>query len=175
MTIDDIIKRVVLPNEGGYVNNPHDAGGETNFGITAAVARQQGYAGPMKAMPRAFAVEVYRRQYADAPGFSAIGAVSMPIASELIDTGVNMGPQVAGRFLQRALNALGDYGLIVDGNIGPVTAKALTDFLAKRGAEGERRLLLLLNAEQGSKYLELAEARTGNRTFLYGWLARIAA
>ena len=31
-TFDEIIE-VVLEHEGGYVNDPHDAGGETNFGI----------------------------------------------------------------------------------------------------------------------------------------------
>ena len=31
-TFDDIIEEV-LKHEGGYVNDPDDAGGETNFGI----------------------------------------------------------------------------------------------------------------------------------------------
>ena len=30
---DDIIE-VVLKHEGGYVNDPNDLGGETNYGIT---------------------------------------------------------------------------------------------------------------------------------------------
>lgn len=180
MTIDDIIANVVLSNEGGYVNDSRDAGGETNFGITVATARQQGYAGPMRDMPRSFAIEVYRRQYADAPGFTAIGAISMPIARELIDTGVNMGPKVAATFLQRALNGLNNQGrdyadLIVDGSAGAATRAALSAYLAKRGAEGERRLLALLNAEQGERYLTLAEGRAANEAFLYGWLARIEA
>ena len=30
---------LLIGNEGGYVNNPADPGGETMFGITARVAR----------------------------------------------------------------------------------------------------------------------------------------
>jgi lysozyme family protein len=174
MTFDQILADV-LRNEGGYVNDPNDAGGETMFGITKAVARASGYTGPMKDLPKARALEIYRGKYIVAPGFGLVGNVSMPIAAELVDTGVNMGPTVAGRFLQRALNGLGDGSLVVDGNVGPATIAALKAFLTKRGAEGERRLLALLNAEQGVRYLELAEARAQNRTFLYGWLGRIAA
>lgn len=177
--IDTIIERV-LANEGSYANDARDAGGETNFGITIATARAQGYAGAMRDMPRSFAVEVYRRQYVTAPGFDRIAAISMPIAAELVDTGVNMGPKVPGQFLQRALNALNNGGkdypdLVVDGACGPGTRAALGAFLAKRGPEGERRLLALLNALQGERYVSLAEGRAANEAFMYGWLARVAS
>jgi lysozyme family protein len=174
MTFDEILAEV-LRNEGGYVNDPNDAGGETMYGITKAVARSNGYTGPMKGLPKATAIEIYRAKYIIGPGFGLVGNLSMPIAAELVDTGVNMGPSIAGRFLQRALNGLGDGGLVVDGNIGPATLNALKAFLAKRGVEGERRLLALLNSLQGTRYLELAEARAANRTFLFGWLGRVAA
>lgn len=174
MTIDDVLNNV-LTNEGGYVNNPADKGGETMFGITAAVAKANGYTAPMSAMPRSTALQIYRGQYVIAPGFGLVANVSMPIAAELVDTGVNMGVLVAGRFLQRALNALTDTVLLLDGNVGAVTINALKGFMQKRGADGEKRLIALLNAEQGVRYLEITEARTANRAFLYGWLARIAA
>lgn len=179
MTIDDVITSVLL-NEGGYVHDPRDAGGETNYGITAATAKANGYTGTMKAFPASLARQIYGKQYVDAPGFAKVATVSMPIAAELVDTGVNMGPSVAAKFLQRALNGLNnqakDYAdLTVDGIIGPGTLNALKVFLARRSAEGERRLLLLLNALQGERYLSLAEGRSANEAFLYGWLGRIAA
>jgi lysozyme family protein len=174
MTIDEILTPV-LANEGGYVNDPHDSGGETNHGITIGTARANGYTGSMKAMTRDQALAIYRGKYVIEPGFGLVANVSGPIAAELVDTGVNMGPAVAGRFLQRALNLLTDAGLVVDGNVGPATIAALKAFKAKRGAEGEKRLLALLNAFQGARYADLAEARAANRTFIYGWLARIAA
>ncbi|WP_419827648.1 glycoside hydrolase family 108 protein [Sphingomonas sp.] len=174
MTIDEIIDSV-LRAEGGYSNDARDAGGETNFGITTAVARANGYAGAVKDMPREVARAIYRSRYVVAPGFDKVLALSPDIAAELVDTGVNMGPAIASRFLQRALNALGDEQLLVDGVVGSRAISALSAFVKKRGGEGERRLLALLNAEQGMRYLELTEARTANRTFLYGWLARIAA
>ena len=178
-TINGIIEEV-LAKEGGYVNDPRDAGGETNFGLTIATARANGYTGPMKAMTRDFAFGVYNKQYVVAPGFDKIAAISQAIGAELVDTGVNMGPKVAAQFLQRALNGLNNQGkdyadLLVDGAAGQKTRAALTAFLKKRGAEGERRLLALLNALQGERYLSLCEGRSANETFLFGWLARIAA
>lgn len=178
-TINGIIEEV-LAKEGGYVNDPRDRGGETNFGLTIATARANGYTGPMKAMTRDFAFGVYNKQYVVAPGFDKIAAISPSIGAELVDTGVNMGPKVAAQFLQRALNGLNNQGkdyadLLVDGSAGQKTREALTAFLKKRGVEGERRLLLLLNALQGERYLSLCEGRSANEAFLFGWLARIAA
>ena len=172
MTLEDIIAGILV-NEGGYVNDPADQGGETMYGITAATARQQGYAGPMRDLPRSFAAEVYHRRYIIAPGFDKVVALSVPIAAELVDTGVNMGPAVAARFLQRSLNGLGDGSLVVDGHCGPTTLAALKAFLDKRAVLGEKRLTALLNALQGARYLDLVEAKRSQKKFLFGWLGRI--
>jgi lysozyme family protein len=37
-SIDEMLADL-LKNEGGYVNNPNDPGGETNYGVTVKVAR----------------------------------------------------------------------------------------------------------------------------------------
>lgn len=165
----------VLSNEGGYSNHPDDRGGETNWGVTIAVARRYGYAAPMRSMTRDQAVAIYRARYWVEPGYDKIAALSEPIAAELFDTGVNMGPSVASSMLQRALNALNRQGkdypdLKTDGDAGPATRAALTDFLRIRGKDGESVMLKALNALQGERYVSLAEGRGANESFLYGWL-----
>jgi lysozyme family protein len=173
-SIDTLIEDV-LRNEGGYVNDSRDAGGETNFGITIATARANGFTGAMRDLPRELAVEIYRRKYVVAPGFDKIAAISAAIGAELVDTGVNMGPKVAAGFLQRALSALNNQArdfvdLAVDGVAGANTRLALNTYLNRRGAEGERVLLAALNGLQAERYISLAEARQANEAFVYGWL-----
>ena len=173
----DAMIDALLDREGGYVNHPADKGGPTCFGITEAVARAHGYAGPMRRLPREEAGAIYRRLYWLRPRFDEVAKRSPRVAEELFDTGVNMGPAVAATFLQRALTALNrngkDYGdLTPDGRVGEVTLRALDAFFAVRGQRtGETVLLRALEALQGERYLRLAERRPANEAFLYGWLA----
>jgi lysozyme family protein len=173
----DALIDALIDREGGFVDHPADKGGPTCFGITEAVARAQGYAGPIRQLPRGEAAAIYRRLYWLRPGFDEVAKRSTPIAAELFDTGVNMGPAVAVTFLQRALTALNrggkDYAdLAPDGRIGPATLEALDQFLAARGpAAGATVLLRALEALQGERYLRLAERRPANEAFLYGWPA----
>lgn len=164
--IDDVIKA-----EGGYANDPNDSGGETMYGITKATAKANGYTGEMKDMPRSVAVVIYRTQYVTAPGFEKVIQLSADVAAELVDTGVNMGPSWAGKFLQRSLNALNSSGLDVDGKVGPASIAALKSYLTKRGSQGETVLLRALNSLQCTRYIELTEANSKNATFIYGWIA----
>ena len=131
--IDALIER-----EGGYVDHPADKGGPTCFGITEAVARAHGYAGPMRQLPRDEAAAIYTRLYWLRPRLDEVARRSERLAAELFDTGVNMGPAVAVTFLQRALTALNRNGkdypdLVPDGRVGAATLAALDAFLALRG------------------------------------------
>lgn len=174
-TIESMLD-ALIGKEGGYSNHPSDTGGETMWGVTAAVARASGYRGSMRAMTRDEAKSIYRAKYWSAPGFEAVALQSADVAEELFDTGVNMGPGTAATFLQRLLNGLNRQGrdypdLTVDGDIGAATLRSLKAFLTRRGAEGERVLLKGLNALQGARYVALAEGRTKNEDFLFGWLS----
>ena len=169
--IDEVIAR-----EGGFSHHPADRGGATNFGITEAVARANGYAGDMRRLPRALAESIYRRLYWERPGHAFVAEMVPEIAAELFDSAVNMGAATATGFLQRALNALNrnqkDYpDLKVDRVIGAKTLAALKAFMALRGKAGEKVLLKAIEALQGERYLALAESRPANEAFLYGWLA----
>lgn len=174
MTVRSIIEGII-DREAGYVDNPDDLGGPTKYGITEKVARQNGYDGPMRDLPRWKAYEIYEHRYYKDTRFNLIAEVSQAVAEEITDTGVNMGVEVATTFLQRSLNALNrkqaDYrDLVVDGRAGPATAGALKAFLDHRGKEGELVILAALNCLQGARYIELCERREANETFLFGWL-----
>lgn len=167
--IDEIIRI-----EGGYVNDPDDAGGETKFGITKAVARDNGYLGEMADLPESIAEVIYYRRYVERPGFDKILQIDHDLGFELIDTGVNMGPNRPGEFLQRWLNGFNSEhryeDLFIDGLVGSVTISALIRFLDWRGDEGRRVLLRALNGIQATKYLSITESKVSQRKFLYGWI-----
>lgn len=171
---DDIFDEI-LGKEGGYVSHPDDKGGPTKWGITEKVARAHGYRGDMRDLTRGQALEILETDYWYGPRFDQVAKVSPDIAAELCDTGVNMGPSVAAKMLQRWLNVFNQGGKLypdmdTDGRIGPRTISALRAFLNYRGQDGERVMLTALNCTQGDRYLELAEKREANESFVYGWL-----
>jgi lysozyme family protein len=175
MTKDDIFN-AILGKEGGYVNNPNDKGGPTNWGVTQAVARAHGYTGDMRDLSRDQALAILTADYWTGPRFDQVAELSAVIAAELCDTGVNMGPPVAAQFLQRSLNVFNRQGklypdITTDGQIGPRTISALRSYLASRGNPGVTVMLKALNSLQGERYIALSEARQANEEFVFGWLS----
>lgn len=175
MSIDAMIDRVIA-KEGGYSNHPADRGGETMWGVTEEVARAFGYSGQMKAMPRSEAVRIYKSRYWLRPGFDRVNGIYSTVAEKMFDIGVNMGPQTATKFLQRALNALNHEGrhygdLSVDGDCGPLTIQNLASYRQRRGEPGESVLLKAITCLQGERYIRIAETRPANEAFVFGWLA----
>jgi len=164
----------IIAKEGGYVYDPKDSGGETKYGITLKVARQNGYKADMIDFPRWLAFSIYEDMYLKVIQFDDIAKLSNKIAKELADTSVNMGQRRAGQFLQRSLNVLNrnekDYkDVVVDNIIGKKTLKTLKKFLKKRGPKGEEVLFKMLNTLQGAFYIELAERRDKDERFIFGW------
>lgn len=105
----------LLNNERGHSNNPHDPGGETMWGITAATARNAGYMGPMADMPVSVAKEIYRERY----WHQSFDQMPYVVAFQVFDASVNSGNVVAARWLQKAV------GVKDDGIIGPITMAAV--------------------------------------------------
>lgn len=161
--------------EGGYSNHPSDRGGATNWGITESVARDYGYRGAMRDLPKKTALDIYKKLYWDKIGLDWVASFSFPLALELFDTGVNMGISLPVRWLQRVLNSLNRQGrdfpdLVVDGSAGPKVKAALDAFARVRGKKtAELVLVRMMDALQGNRYLDITEARPANEDFMFGW------
>ena len=110
-TFEDALT-VVLGQEKGYVNDPVDPGGATNFGITQAVARAHGYQGDMQDFTQDAASAIYRSDYWNA---CKCDSLAWPLSLYVFDCAVNQGPGTAIRVLQHSL------GTVEDGIIGSMT------------------------------------------------------
>jgi lysozyme family protein len=168
--IDDVINR-----EQGYVNNPKDRGGPTNWGITERVARDAGYKGDMKDLPRATAHAILKDRYHIAPGFNRVAKLSNPLAEVLTDAGVLCGQATAAKWLQRLLNVFNREGksypdIIADGLIGGATIAALGEYLDSRQKDGEKVLIRGINCLLGAHFISISESRTANEEFTFGWI-----
>ena len=165
----------VVAIEGGYVNDPNDRGGETNHGITVAVAREHGYTGAMQSMPKGMAQQIYVETYIVRPGFDRVLAMSPAVGTKLVDAGVNAGPGRSTLWFQQSLNDLSragrDYSEInVDGAIGSRTLDAYRALEKKRGKVKACELMLkMLDGYQTAHYARLAQG-AANASFIVGWL-----
>lgn len=159
----------VFALEGGYVDDPLDRGGATNHGITERVARQHGYRGHMRDLPQLKAYQIYEADYIRKPGYIPLVEIDPVVAEEVIDTAVNMGPTVASRFFQTAVNATCNTSLTVDGKIGPATTSAWRSCRAAHGALACVTMLDRLDALQLARYHAIVRANPSQRRFLRGW------
>ena len=145
----------LLGHEGGYVNHSQDPGGETNWGITIAVARQNGYEGSMSSLPVGVAKEIYRKMY-----WNAVRADEMPskLRYAFFDAAVNSGVSQAIKWLQRAVS------VSPDGVIGPMTLRAVN---SQNPNEVFERML--------AQRLKFMASLSTWPAFGRGWARRIAA
>jgi lysozyme family protein len=179
--------------EGGYVNNPKDPGGETNHGITVAVARKHGYTGTMRDLPRwcpdalnamIADAEAGRRvrmvkpcadtilfvDYLERPKLLPLVAIDAAVAEEVADTATNMGPARPARFFQRAVNATCRTSIRVDGQIGPATTAAWAQCREQLGRPACILMLKSLDDQQRAEYDRLVRRNPSLRVFYRGWI-----
>ncbi|KAI98986.1 hypothetical protein CN11_03260 [Haemophilus influenzae] len=144
----------LIGHEGGYVDDPRDPGGETNWGVTKRTAQANGYTGAMKTMTRQQAYEIYRRAF-----WLRYNCEQMPdaVAYQFFDAAVNHGVGNASRMLQRAVNVADD-GIIGNMTIAAIKKMAISD------------VIMRLNAERLEFYCKLGTFAT----FGKGWVRRVA-
>jgi len=92
----------LIGNEGGYLFDPRDPGGETMYGITSRVAAKHGYAGAMRDLPLELAKSIAKTEYWDPVNGDKLPA---PLDFQVFDAAYNSGPERADEWLQKSLRA----------------------------------------------------------------------
>ena len=115
--LDDIISGVI-EREGGAkaTNDPNDPGGRTQYGISERANPDLWADGKVTEDE---ARERYLAKYVVYPKYHTIPPSHPATQEQLIDWGVNSGPNIATQELQKIL------GTDQDGDLGPVTLKLL--------------------------------------------------
>ena len=152
VNFDDIIE-VVLHHEGGYVNDPDDPGGETNFGI----AKRSHPDVDIANLTKDGAKEIYKEHYWDR---NKVEDLPEDLRHIYFDMCVNQGRGRAVKIMQRAANAKGA-DLVVDGGMGPKTIASMD------GVELQR-----VRAYRVKYYADLVTRKPDLEKFYFGWFRR---
>lgn len=177
-TVREIAVRIVA-REGGYVNDPDDPGGATNFGVTIHTMRRLGLdlngdgevgVSDVRALTGEKAVDIFVSHFFVRPRIAEMPGV---LQASLFDMYVNAGSN-AVKILQRMLRDMG-FSVSVDGAIGPQTLEAVhsaatPDGLALRDAYGVARR---------NYYFRIGDGRVASRKYARtraggkgGWIKR---
>jgi lysozyme family protein len=169
--------------EGGFVNDPDDLGGATNFGVTIHTMRRLGMdldgdgdvdVADVRGLTLAQATDVFVEHYFEAPRIADLPTV---LHETVFDMYVNSGNN-AIKILQRMMNsrnAKGRRSLATDGAIGPATiAEAHTT-----ADEIPDQIEDAYGIARRNYYYAIADSRPRNRKFAKrrdggkgGWITR---
>jgi lysozyme family protein len=150
---------VIFKNEGGYVNDPDDPGGETNMGITKLFYPDE----DIKNLTVERATELYYNDYWLAMNFTGI-ILNDDLILQVFDMGVNSRTKNSGfkpaiRILQRVLSVTDD------GIMGPMTKNAIHQYsgnITEDYKEGRR-----------SYYKSLPQQKPVLAKYVDSWLRRV--
>lgn len=176
----------IIKNEGGYVNNPHDSGGSTNFGISLKFLKsltpvdlsilpedvvsaineclENNDMAP-KTIDRAKVI--YEELFWKSARLSLIKF--QKIATYVLDMCVHHGITQAIKILQRALWAAWGFQVVKDDGVFGIKTAGI---IQKMPDVGELYLLAALRAERAGFCRLLSATRPKDKEFLDGWLKR---
>tara|TARA_Y100000310_G_C20250467_1_gene608854 strand:+ start:104 stop:595 length:492 start_codon:yes stop_codon:yes gene_type:complete len=148
--------KVLFKHEGGYVDDPDDAGGETNFGISKRAYPDINIRGLTKEKAK----EIYWKDYWQKGRCDYIPTFLAPIHFDMC---VNMGIKAAVKVLQITANHKNPESeqIDVDGGLGKLTIRAITNI------EPER-----VRAFRVMHYARIIERKPRLLKYWYGWFKR---
>ena len=166
----------ILKNEGGFVNNIHDRGGATNFGVT--IGEYGEWLGrtatvqDVKNMKVGEAKDIFRRKYYTKPGVDQLIPDLQPI---VFDACVLYGPKRAIIFLQKVVNEFGeaaknlDWNTDLDGVLGPHTRELVRQLCNKYGSWAVNNAYV---QERIQFCQEIVRNNPSQKIFIKGWTRR---
>jgi len=173
------IARAIVEREGGYVNDPDDPGGATNFGVTIGTMQRLGLdldhdgnvdVADVKALTRTQAEAIFIRHYFKRPRLHELPRV---LQASVFDMYVNAGAN-AVKILQHLLGQMG-HPLAADGVLGPRTLEAVRS--AARAAPDH--IADAYGIARRNYYYNLADRRPASRKYARrldgskgGWILR---
>jgi lysozyme family protein len=171
MSVPDFDKAVskLLREEGGYVNDPRDPGGETKYGISKRWLLRMGLGMVnVSTITVPQASEWYRKHWWDEYQYGKVH--DQRVAEELLDMAVVAGPRAAHKCIQRAMIAVGwargvPSNLIDDGVLGPISRNALQEYTEDPALA--LALLAAFKSEQAGWFRGLDD-----KVYEKGWVAR---
>lgn len=171
----------IVQREGGFVDDPDDPGGPTNWGVTLRTMQEarEDVTGDgvvdvedVRALTPERAAAIFIARYFNAP---RLGLLPEALQPPVFDMQVNAGRTAVG-LLQAWLNGEGFGPLVEDGRVGPRTAGA-----ARQAVDslGERDAVDGYGAERREWYYRLADRRPSSRKYAMrrdggkgGWIVR---
>ena len=160
----------ILKVEGGYVNNPADKGGPTNFGITISTLAQWRGVGvtedDVKTLTMDEASNIYRVNYFNKLRLDEVDSVAIQLC--LADQAVLCGVKRATERAQRVINSILGTVVVEDGLMGPKTTATLNkmnvDLFCKKYIRASQLYFAGICVDSPSQLV-----------FLKGWLNRTYA
>ncbi|MEX0311390.1 MAG: holin-associated N-acetylmuramidase [Tateyamaria sp.] len=169
----------IVGREGGYVNDPDDPGGATNFGVTIHTMRRLGLdldgdgdvdAVDVRRLSREQAIDIFVTHYFERPRIAELPNV---LHATVFDMYVNAGAN-AIKILQRLLTEMG-HPCVVDGALGPQSIAAAR--AAHRAAPDH--LVDAYGIARRNYYFRIADRRPASRKYARsraggkgGWIKR---
>ncbi len=177
-SVRDIATEIVA-REGGFVNDPDDPGGATNFGVTIHTLRRLGLdltgdgevnVEDVRRLTKAQAIDIFIRHYFERP---LIGRLPTLLQPSVFDMYVNAGGN-AVRILQQLLREMG-FDVAVDGVLGPQSIAAVGKAMTK----APKLFVDAYGIARRNYYFRLADRRPASRKYALnraggkgGWIVR---
>ena len=156
-----VFDKDIIVIEGGYSNDPDDAGGETKYGISKRSYPQE----DIKNLTVDRAIEIYTRDWWNPLNLSSIQ--DQTTANLVFRFAVNSGKETAVKMLQESLNTFVPIipSVAIDGQLGQRTLQAINNIRTIRLHDTFR-------VATCKYYLNIVLKKPSQEKYFKGWIKR---